>query len=199
MRRNQCDCLLEKDPQFKQKLRSSEKAMNKLMCVTFICFFFMIVEVIGGYLSNSIAIMTDAAHMFSDVAGFGISLISIKFGLKAPNTDNSYGFHRAEVLGALASIGIIWVLVIGLIVEASYRVNLIINEDGYEMNPPIMIITACIGLCCNIINLIALGDCSCKEDDEDRVDLLNSITSVFKPNPLYYSMYQAKRPNNRRS
>lgn len=35
------------------------------------------------------------------------------------------------------------------------------------MDPPIMIITACIGLCCNIINLIALGDCSCKEDDDD--------------------------------
>ena len=55
--------------------------MGKLMCVTFMCFFFMIVEVVGGYLSNSVAIMTDAAHMFSDVAGFVISIVSIKYGM----------------------------------------------------------------------------------------------------------------------
>lgn len=87
----------------------------------------MIVEVIGGYLSNSVAIMTDAAHMFSDVAGFGISIISIQFGLRAANSSNTYGYHRAEVLGALASIVIIWVLVIALIYEASLRVDKIIN------------------------------------------------------------------------
>lgn len=82
----------------------------------------MIVEVVGGYLSNSVAIMTDAAHMFSDVAGFGISILSIQFGLRAANPKNTYGYHRAEVLGALASILIIWILVIALIYEASLRV-----------------------------------------------------------------------------
>lgn len=153
----------------------------------------MIVEVIGGYLSNSVAIMTDAAHMFSDVLGFGISILSIQFGLRAPNRKNSYGYHRAEVLGALASIIIIWVLVAALIYEASNRVNLIVNHGGYDMKPEIMIITATIGLTCNIINIIALGECSCKEDeDDDKAELLNSITSIFKPNPLYYSKYQPR-------
>jgi Co/Zn/Cd efflux system component len=61
------------------------------------------------------------------------------------------------------------------------------------MDPEIMIITATIGLCCNIINLVALGDCSCKEEEDEQVSLLNSITSVFKPNPLYYSIRQPKR------
>ena len=78
-------CVLENDEKFKKKLKNSQKALNKLLCVVFICFFFMIVEVIGGYLSNSVAIMTDAAHMFSDVLGFGISIISIQYGLRAPN------------------------------------------------------------------------------------------------------------------
>lgn len=187
-----CDCVLEHDQAFKNKLKSSEKAYGKLMCVTFMCFFFMIVEIVGGYLSNSVAIMTDAAHMFSDVAGFGIGIISIQFGLRAPNRLNTYGYHRAEVLGALASIVIIWVLIIGLVYEASIRVNKIVNHGGYDMEPEIMIITATIGLCCNIINLIALGDCSCKEDEDDEEPLVQSITSVFKPNPLYYSIKQPK-------
>ena len=42
-----------------------------------ICFLFMVAEVIGGYLSNSVAIMTDAAHMLSDCSGFIISILSI--------------------------------------------------------------------------------------------------------------------------
>jgi len=83
------------------------------------------------------------------------------------------------------------VLIAILIYEASNRVNQIVNHGGYDMKPDIMIITASIGLTCNIINIIALGECSCKEDkDDDKVDLLNSITSIFKPNPLYYSMYR---------
>ena len=187
---------MENDEKFRKKLKNSQKALNKLLCVVFMCFFFMICEVVGGYLSNSVAIMTDAAHMFSDVAGFGISILSIQYGLRAPNRTNTYGYHRSEVLGALASILIIWGLVIALIYEASMRVNLIINHGGYDMDPLIMIITAGVGLCCNIINLIALGDCSCKDDpDEDKIDLLNSITSVFKPNPLYYSIYQPRSKN----
>lgn len=95
----------------------------------------MIVEVIGGYISNSVAIMTDAGHMFSDVAGFGISIISIRYGLKSPNAKHSYGYHRSEVLGALASIVIIWVLVLCLIYAGCYRIYLIVYKGGYEMDP----------------------------------------------------------------
>ena len=81
----------------------------------------MIIEVIGGYVSNSIAIMTDAAHMFSDVAGFGISIIAIKYGLRKPNESHSYGYHRAEVIGALTSIVIVWILVAWLMEKALGR------------------------------------------------------------------------------
>ena len=45
--------------------------------VTAICFLFMVLEAVGGYLSNSVAIMTDADHMFSDVTAFVISILSI--------------------------------------------------------------------------------------------------------------------------
>ena len=68
---------------------------------------FMIVEVGGGIWSDSLAILTDAAHMLSDVAGFGISMISIKVAQKKPTSQMTYGYHRAEVLGALASVMII--------------------------------------------------------------------------------------------
>lgn len=91
----------------------------------------MIIEVIGGYISNSIAIMTDAAHMFSDVAGFGISIIAIRYGLRKPNERHSYGYHRAEVIGALTSIVIVWILVAWLMEKALGRMYSIIYLDGY--------------------------------------------------------------------
>ena len=50
------------------------EAIKKLTWVCVICTFFMIIEIIGGYLANSIAIMSDAAHLLSDLLGFIISI-----------------------------------------------------------------------------------------------------------------------------
>lgn len=59
--------------------------MYKLLLVTGISFTFMIAEIIGGYLSGSLAIVTDAAHMLSDVAGFLISYFAIYMGSRPAN------------------------------------------------------------------------------------------------------------------
>lgn len=59
--------------------------MCKLLLVTVLCFIFMAGEVVGGYLSGSIAIITDAAHMLSDVAGFLISYFAIYLGSRPAN------------------------------------------------------------------------------------------------------------------
>ena len=62
---------------FQQKLVDGNKAFRKLGIVVAICFLFMIVEIVGGIASGSLAILTDAAHMLSDVGGFIISMFSI--------------------------------------------------------------------------------------------------------------------------
>ena len=65
-------------------------------------------EVTGGYLSGSLAIMSDAAHMFSDFASFLVSLFAIHLGSKKSTRKFTYGLYRAEVLGALITVMIIW-------------------------------------------------------------------------------------------
>ena len=90
--------------------------------VVLICFVFMLVEVAGGILSGSLAILTDASHMLSDVLGLVISMLSIWIGQKSPTHNNSFGYHRAEVLGALASILIVWAMVVWLVYEATERI-----------------------------------------------------------------------------
>jgi zinc transporter 2 len=135
-------------------MKKADAAFKKLAIVVFICFLFMIVEIAGGIISNSLAILTDAAHMLSDVGGMGISMISIWIGKKNATAKNSFGFHRAEVLGALTSIIIIWLMVVWLSWEATFRMFFL---DTIKIEAPIMLITAFISLACNIFNLVVLG------------------------------------------
>lgn len=70
-------CALENHQKFLKKQDESKRAMKKLFFVSCICFLFMFCEFVGGIVSGSLAILCDAAHMFSDVAGFMISYLSI--------------------------------------------------------------------------------------------------------------------------
>ena len=89
----------------------------------------------------------------------------------------SYGYNRADVIGALASIAIIWGLLVWLLIEAVHR---LLNPS--EINGELMLITACFGLGCNIANLLIL-QCCCndKEGRDKKTGLLDSIASAYKP------------------
>ena len=64
----------------------------------------------------------------------------------------SYGYHRAEVLGAIASILLIWSLLIWLVFEAYDRIFL----EDHITNPLVMLITSSVGFCCNLVNILVL-------------------------------------------
>jgi zinc transporter 2 len=125
--------------------------MKKLLIVSGLCFVFMGGEIGGGIISGSLAILTDAAHMLSDVAGFMVSYVAIYLGNRRASFGMSFGFHRAEILGAVASILLIWGLIIWLLIEAARRMI-----HGSEIDGKIMLITACVGLAFNLINIFVL-------------------------------------------
>jgi Co/Zn/Cd efflux system component len=56
---------------------ANNKAMKKLLCVTIMTLVFVGVEIVGGIWANSIAILSDAAHLVSDVAGIGVSIVAL--------------------------------------------------------------------------------------------------------------------------
>ena len=106
----------------------------------------MIVELIGGYLARSLAIMTDAAHLLSDLSGFTISIVSLYIATRPANFELTYGYHRAEVVGALASILIIWVLTVWLVTEAIQRLLVPSEIDAF-----LMLSISILGLVFNLI------------------------------------------------
>ena len=132
--------------------KQQDNAIRKLIWVCVICTIFMTIEIIGGYLANSIAIMSDAAHLLSDLLGFFISIISIYISRKVAQHNMSYGYHRAEIIGALVSIVLIWALTLWLLYEATLRIISPPHVDGF-----IMIIIAVIGFTFNVIMGVVLA------------------------------------------
>ena len=92
------------------------------MVALFLCLLFMVGEVVGGVFAHSLAVLTDAAHMLSDVSAFAISLIAGYYALRKSNAAHTFGYHRAEVLGGAISVLIIWVVTGILVYEAILRV-----------------------------------------------------------------------------
>ena len=132
---------------FRDKLKQENKvAMFKLKIISSVCCSFMIIEFICGYLAGSLAIMSDATHLLSDLAGFLISLFSLLVAMKPADRNFTFGYHRFEVLGALASILIIWGLTVWLLMAAIWRIQ--------HPNPIVGFLMVCIaagGLIFNII------------------------------------------------
>nr|CCI55403.1 PH01B015M02.4 [Phyllostachys edulis] len=128
-------------------------SMRKLIIAVILCIIFMSVEVVGGIKANSLAILTDAAHLLSDVAAFAISLFSLWAAGWEATPQQSYGFFRIEILGALVSIQLIWLLAGILVYEAIVR---LINDSG-EVQGSLMFAVSAFGLFVNIIMAVLLG------------------------------------------
>ena len=78
------------------------RARRKLVVASVLCLLFMVGEVVGGVLSNSLAIATDAAHLLTDFASFMISLVAIWMAARPKSRKMSFGWHRAEVSDDIA-------------------------------------------------------------------------------------------------
>ncbi|XP_023640560.1 metal tolerance protein A2 [Capsella rubella] len=134
---------------------AAERAAStrKLLVAVVLCVLFITVEVVGGIKANSLAILTDAAHLFSDVAAFAISLFSLWASGWEATPRQSYGFFRIEILGALVSIQMIWLLAGVLVYEAIARLH---NGSG-EVQGSLMFLVSAVGLLVNIAMAVLLG------------------------------------------
>ncbi|XP_030443096.1 metal tolerance protein 1-like isoform X2 [Syzygium oleosum] len=136
-----------------QDAKERSASMRKLLVAVVLCIIFMTVEVVGGIQANSLAILTDAAHLLSDVAAFAISLFSLWASGWEATPRQSYGFFRIEILGALVSIQMIWLLAGILVYEAIER---LIHDTG-EVKGFLMFAVSAFGLVVNIAMALLLG------------------------------------------
>lgn len=112
---------------------------------------YCLIELAGGWITNSLALISDAGHMFADVAALGGSLFALRLAQRPPDESKTFGYHRAEILAAFVSGLGLWLLV-GLIFQEAYH---------RLWNPPVvrsaaMIAIAAVGLAVNLASLLVL-------------------------------------------
>ncbi|XP_025089495.1 zinc transporter 2-like isoform X2 [Pomacea canaliculata] len=135
-----------------EESRLDKKARRRLIIASLLCLTFMIAEVVGGFLAHSLAVMSDAAHLLTDFASFMISLMAL-YLVSRPSTKRlSFGWYRAEILGALVSILMLWVITGVLVYSGVQR----IESGDYEINATIMLITSGTGVFFNIVLAVSL-------------------------------------------
>jgi cobalt-zinc-cadmium efflux system protein len=112
---------------------------------------YMVAEIVGGYLADSLALLADAGHMFSDAAALGLSLFAAWISLRPPTPQHSYGYYRAEILAALANGATLIAISILIFIEAARRLG-----SPQPVEGPLMLGIAAGGLVINLIGLAIL-------------------------------------------
>jgi cobalt-zinc-cadmium efflux system protein len=111
----------------------------------------LLAEIIGGILTNSLALLADAGHMLVDVASLVMSFLALTFALKPPSKERTFGFHRLEILAALAN-GVTLILICLYIFYEAYRRIL----TPRPVQGPGMLAIAFIGLVANVAAIMVL-------------------------------------------
>lgn len=109
---------------------------------------FLVVEIIAGFLTQSLALLSDAAHMFTDAAALAIALIAIKIGKLPADDKRTFGYQRFEILAALFNALMLFIVALYILYEAYIRFS-----HPPEIQSLGMLMVAILGL---VINLIAM-------------------------------------------
>ncbi len=123
------------------------KSQRILLIVLALNIVYMLAEAIGGYLANSLALLSDAGHMLTDVAALALSLFAARFALRPATPSKTYGYYRMEILAALAN-GVTLILISFLIAyEAWHRLR-----QAEVVDAQTMIVISLGGLLVNVIS-----------------------------------------------
>ena len=115
---------------------------------------FMVVEAVGGWLTGSLALVADAAHMLTDAGGLALALIAIRFAERPATPQKTFGYVRMEILAALTNAVVLLLLTIFILYEA---VDRFVNPPPVLAGP--MLAVALVGLAVNLasMKLLAAG------------------------------------------
>lgn len=127
---------------------SSMKALVAVITLTGVVF---LAELIAGMVSGSLALLADAAHMFSDSAGLVVALVALLVGQRAASTRATYGYRRAEVLAAALNAGAVGIIALWIGIEAVLRLG---SHEPVETG--LMLVVAVVGLIVNGISALVL-------------------------------------------
>jgi cobalt-zinc-cadmium efflux system protein len=113
---------------------------------------FLVAEVIGGIVTGSLALLSDAAHMLTDASALAISIAAIHIAKRAADAKRTYGYHRFEILAAAFNATMLFLVALYILYEAYQRL-----KSPAEIQSTGMLVVAIIGLTVNLISMKLLS------------------------------------------
>lgn len=172
--------------------KEQSRSKRTLWITLFLTMFFTLVEIVGGLLSNSLALLSDSAHMISDVIALGLSMVAIFLAAKPSDSRFTFGYLRFEIIAALLNGLALAFISIGIFIEGIRR---FIRQP--EVDFPVMLTISMIGLIVNIVLTLVLSR-SMKEENNLNVksalwhfigDLLSSCGVIVSALLIFVTGY----------
>ena len=143
--------------------RAGERHRGRLLVAFAVIFTFFVVEAIAGFATNSLALLSDAGHMLTDVIGIGMALAAIQMATRfaggpsasrsASRSNHTFGLYRLEILAAFVNALLLFGVAIWVLVEASRR----LFDEPEVLGVP-MLVVATLGLLANIVAFFLLRE-----------------------------------------
>ncbi|MDB5052890.1 MAG: cation diffusion facilitator family transporter [Bacilli bacterium] len=178
-------------------VKEQAKSRKTLWITLLLTSFFTIVEIFGGLYSGSLALLSDSAHMISDVLALGLSMFAIYLATRPPNARFTFGYLRFEIIASFLNGLALAVISIGIFIEG---INRIIHPEPIKFGP--MIIIASIGFIVNLTLTIVLTR-SMKEEENLNVqsalwhffgDLLSSVGVIISALIIHFTGFSQADP-----
>ncbi|NIQ38345.1 MAG: cation diffusion facilitator family transporter, partial [Proteobacteria bacterium] len=131
--------------------RAIKGYQRELLIATAITASVMVAEFVGGLLTNSLALLSDAAHMLTDVLALLLSVLAFRFSTKPPTKKTTFGFYRLEIFAAQINGGVLVFLSLFIFYEAFKRLI-----EPEPIRTLLMMVVAGVGLLANIISALVL-------------------------------------------
>lgn len=151
------------------QINTEEVSKSRLFATIILNIIITLSEIIGGLLSNSLALISDALHNFTDVVAIILSYIANVISKKDKTLKNTFGYKRTEILVALLNASVIVIVSLFLFREAYFRF-----KNPSSINSSLMLVVAVIGLAANGISVLLL-----KADSKKNINVKSAYLHLF--------------------
>lgn len=133
--------------------RGSNAGRNSMIAALLLVVGLMVAEIITGMISGSLALLADAGHMLATAVAIGIALFTAWAESRPASIERTFGYHRAEVLGAMLGALALWLVAAWVLFESIARLR---NHSDLEINSELMMVIGFVGLGVNILASVVL-------------------------------------------
>ena len=155
--------------------RAGERHRGRLTAAFFVILVFFVVEVVAGLITNSLALLSDAGHMLTDVIGLGMALAAIQLASRFANrqsearNSHTFGLYRLEILAAFVNSLLLFGVAIWVLIEATRR----LFDEPEVLGVP-MLVVASLGLAANLVAFALL-----REGSKESLNLEGAYLEVL--------------------